>query len=590
MAVPRDRSRHRWNDRQDQYELQEMQASNRGRMDEGSAAHSKDLFGNRHHGHLQNSKSLRLDRRILRACKERLIGTLATCRARLGGALRKCIEGLTRHWMLTLFLSSITCIILVLAFPSLHYLAKPPDYGPENSTGGETGRDHSTTAFTGGSTVYHTISVYYKQFYGARPVHQQEPIAIHSTPEQTGHVQQRDLNHCLGTGPSASLSGSYFKPTSAAVRDSLQAQQMLSPSSRSASNTKISQGVRGSLGSMNLESDAKITISSCESKAALEPLGGQTDAETLAFTRWGVEILDELRRRTRRSLELGKKWCIEHTCSSAKQLKSMCHKDKAKSGPQKRECELCLQKGQRQQQELEEHCTAVAKHAFNATLIHCGILLFVINVTAIILAARMLKRRRRAKAVRILHNHAMTESEPQEKTDSVSSRRFLQCISKFGRSSKAANSRIDDKAIETRPPGNAVGLISWYKSSGKRSVIGPANPDLSGSTIQKQQKSKSLNHEISVAVTDPHERVPILPPAPPAVSSRVFSNIENAVQGSLSGAGTNNSQHDAPEMPRRFSRQSRAVSSGREQSSSEATHRRDTAVNVYNLQCLTERS
>ena len=94
-----------------------------------------------------------------------------------------------------------------------------------------------------------------------------------------------------------------------------------------------------------------------------------------------------------------------------------------------------------------------------------------------------------------------------------------------------------------------------------------------GARLQKQ-KTKPPDQTFAAEDSDSHERVPVLPPAPTGMSSRVFSEIKHMGQGSLlSGAGIYSSQQDTQGMPRRSSRQFRVVSSGSEQNPSEATHR-----------------
>ena len=175
---------------------------------------------------------------------------------------------------------------------------------------------------------------------------------------------------------------------------------------------------------------------------------------------------------------------------------------------------------------------------------------------------------------------------------SIPSCRFRLSIPWFYKSSRNTQSRADDKVKGDRSPSETVGPIPWYilgfAKSGKRSAMGPKHPTSGRSRFQKQGIDP-LDQEVTNRDSDLHERVPVLPPARPTVEPRAFSDTSNTCRGTLlSHVGDNSSKHNW--TPRRSSRQSRVASSGSEQNPSEATHRRDTAANVSNLQRLTEHS
>lgn len=573
MAGPRERSRHRRKERQEEHPLLNIQASHRRPTAEGSneagecgfvrdhtdvpSAHSEDSYDDHDHGHPLDSRALRLDRRFLKTCK----------------------EGLVKHrmWILP---ATLTCILFVCGLWAFYRSAEPSDYRTY----------HSTITVTPSSTVYITYTVHYKQFHEARPVHHQVPMAVPSNLEATGQVTGQDLSHPqIVTATSAPVSGLYLIPVSVASGDWPQTQKDSHPSSRSARNAEGSQTLQGNPSFGRSEPDDPLLLQLRGTPRNLFP--GQAYADTTSFTRWGVEVLYELRRRSRRSIYFNKRSCIKSACSPEKILNSMCNTNKTISDSfQKQECEWCWPENQRKHQEINKHCSKVSKHALNTMFIICGIFLFCTLAIAIVLATRMLRRRRRAEADCILHKH--TSTIPQEKTNSAPSCWVSLDMTNSGRSSKAKKTRVDDKATRKRSPGEAVGQKSWYKAVfakwGKLSGTGPANPAHARLKLQKKE-TKPLDQDFAIGDGD-HERVPVLPPAPPAISSQFFSDIENMGQGSLrSDPGIKNSQHDPLVMPLRSSRQSRAFSSGSEQSSSVATNRGDVGAGVYNLERLTER-
>ena len=591
MAGPRDRSRHRDRARQNQYPMQNIQPSHNSPTADSSTVHGEDSYDDRNHGHPQSSGAHHLGRRILRTCKEPLAGALRTCKERYAGALRACKEALAKHRLTTILTASVVCILFISTLWAFR------EYRHDKSTGLAMGHGQSTITVYRSSTTYITFTVHYQQFHGARPVHHQAPMAVPTNTKATGEVTSRDLSrpHVV-TSTSIPVSGLYLIPTSFPNEGWPQTQQDSHPSSRSASNTEGSQILQGSPGLENLDPEAKLLLQSRKTSVPRNVFAGQADAGTNSFTRWGVEVLYDLHRRSRRSIPFYKGWCIKHTCSPHRQLSSMCNTNKTISDSfRKQECEWCWPENQRKHQEIDNHCTGVSERALSAMLIICSIVLFCTLVIAIILATRMIRRRRGVKADRTLQKHATTASPLQEKTNSVLSHSFSpHGMLKTGRYSKPAKPKVDDNAIEKRSPSEAVGLTLWSKSafarSGNHSRIGSGNPAPGRSRLQKQ-RTKPLDQQIVIGGGNPRGSVPVLPPAPPTISSRVFSDIENMGQGKLpSGPGTNNSQYDPQIMPRRSSRPSRAVSSGSEQSPFEATHRRDAGAGLYSLQRLTERS
>ncbi len=586
MAGPRDRSRHRVGERQIQYPLQDLQATHRAPTAESSTVLGEDSYDYRDHGHRRNAGAHGSGRRVLRTCEERLAVALRACKERSAEFLRVCIEGIAKHRMTTILTASITCFLFISGLWAFR------DYGYDWSTMSGLAMGHAQPTITRtiyhSSTTYVTLTVQYNQFHGARPIHHQVPMAVPPNLETTGQVTSQDLSHPqIVTSTPVPVSGLYLIPISVTNEDWPQMRQASHSSSRAASDTEGSQTLQGSPSLEKLEPEAKRLLRSREIGAPRNLFAGQADADnTTFFTRWGVEVLYDLRRHSRRSISLYKGWCTKHACSPHKQLDSMCNTNKTISDSfRKRECEWCWPENQRKHEEIDNHCTKVSERALHVMFIICGILLFCTLVIAIVLATRMLRRRRRANADRILQNHVATASPLREKTTNVSSHWFSHAMSKFGVDSKAAKTRDDDIAIEERSPS---GL--WYKSdfakSGKRSGVGPENPAPNRLRLQKQ-RTKPLDQSIG----DLHGRVPVLPPAAPTISSQVFSDIENMGQGKVqSGLGSDDSQHGPQTIPRRSSRQSRAASSGSEQSSSEATRRRDAGAGLYNLQRLTERS
>lgn len=576
MAGPRERSRHRGKGRQEEHPLQDIKPSHRRPTAEGSieagecgfvqdhtdapSAHGEDSYDNHNHGHPLDLRAQLLDSRILKMCK----------------------EGLVKHriWILP---ATLTCVLFVCGLWAFSRSA------PSESTDFQ-----STITVTPSSTVYITYTVHYNQFHDARPVHHQAPMAVPSNLEATGQVTGQDLSHPhVKTAASAPVSGLYFMPMSFASGGWPQTQKGSHPSSRSARNTEGSQAMQGSLSFGRSEPRAQLLPQPRDLGAPRNLFPGQAGADTTSLTRWGVEVLYNWRRRSRRSIHFYKEFCIKNACSPHHQLESMCNTPRTISDSfRKQECEWCWPENQRKHQEIDRHCSEVSKRALNAMFIICGILLFCTLAIAIVSATRMLRRGRRAKADCVLHKDASTTS--QDKTNGAPSCWSSFGMSNFGRYSKA---RFDNRAMHKRSIGEAIGQKPWYKAVFARSEkplgIGPTNPAPGWLRIQKK-RTRPLDQEIAIGDGN-HERVPVLPPAPPAISSQIFSDIENMGQGSLrSDSGTNNSQHDALVMPGRSSRQSRALSrafsSSSEQSASVTTNRRDTGAGVYNLQRLTERS
>ena len=567
MAGPRERSRHRGMERQKEYEMHDIQTSHSSPTAEEFIAHDDDQFDDRNHGHPQDSGNQRLHHKIARTCTERLMGVL-----------RMCKERLAKYRMVTILATSIICTLVfggIWAACGLNRNAMPFDYGSDMDN--ERAMGHHTITVTHSSTVYLTVSLHYQQFHGARPVHHQAPMAVPSNLEATGQRTGQGVSHPpVVTATSAQVSGLYLIPMSLTDGIWPQTQQESRPSCRPPSNIEETIEMLGNPSSVKSVVEPNPLLQSRKVAAPHDLFAGQADLGTDSSTRWLVELLYDLHRRSPRDMAFYEGWCINNTCSPQKQLSSMCNTSKAISDSfQKQECEWCWPEKEKKHQEIRDHCVQVSRRALNATFIICGIFLFCTLVIAIVLATQMLRRRRRAEADRSLHKHASTASSSQEYCNSGRSHWFWH---------KAPKTRVGDTMIRKRSPGEAVGQTSWYKrvfaKSGKRLEIGSENPAPSQMRLQKQGK-RSLNQEVAIGNRKSREGVPVLPPASPAISSRIFSDIENMGQGTLLlGPDTNNSQHDPQGMPRRSSRQSRAVSSGSEQNPSLAAHRRDTGTGL----------
>ena len=339
---------------QTHYELQDMQTSHSSPMGENSTAYSENSYDDLNHGHPHNSRPRRLDGRVLRTCRDRLIGAPRLCKARLGGILRICIEVSTKYPMSTVFITSIVGILLILALRGLNPIAKPFDYGLGWSTRGAMGHYRSTTTVTGSSTLYHTIGVHYKQFYDARPVHNEAPMVAPPTAEPMGQENRHNLPYThVGTGTTASVSGLYFMPMSLTNGHWLQMQQDSHHSARPTSNTQDSRYIQRRSGIEDLEPDAKIPLHSRDTGAPRNLFTGQADTDTTSSTRWGMGVLYNVRRGGHRSLHFDKGWCIENACSPHKQLNSMCNTTKVISDSfRKQECEWCWPEDQRKHQDV----------------------------------------------------------------------------------------------------------------------------------------------------------------------------------------------------------------------------------------------
>lgn len=588
MAGPRDRSRHRGMESQNQCELQGMHPSYFSPTDEDSTTHSEDSYEDRNRGHPNDSGAHYLDLRLFRACKQRLHEILETCKAQSARILRMCVGPLTEYRIMKLLITSILCILLLLALRRRDPRAEPPGYGLNGDSGRAMEHHHFPT--TASRDVYRTIDVVNNQFHGARPVHQQAPMAVPLDLELTGQAESQHLLHLsVETATSSPVSGLYFMPVSITEGDWPQTQQETYPSSSPTTPVKGSQNLQRSQSSGKLEPQAELLLHHDKICAPRNLSADQADADPTSFTRWGVGILYALHRYSRRSPHIYRESCIANACSPQEQLISLCNATKNISDSfQKQECEWCWPESQRKHLEIEKHCTEVSKRAFNAMIIICGIFLFCIIIIATILASRMLHNIRMAKRDHMVNKNAMTASSLQKKSNGISNPQPLPRISKFSRSFDIAKSRTDGKAKKRSSSGENDGSSPWYNpilaKSKNRLGISPEGPVSGRSNLQKQ-KITPLGQDIANGNSESHERVPVLPPASSASSSRVLSEFKKIGQGSLlSDAGTNSSQYNTQGMPLRFSKQSGAVSSGSEQNPSEPTHRRDAShPNLYKL-------
>ena len=573
---------------QSQFELQDMHPSHLSPTDEGSTTHSEDSYEDRNRGHPNDSGAQYLDLRLFRACKQQLHKILETCKAQSARIPRMSVGPLTEHRMMKLLITSILCILLLLAFRGRDpRAAEPPGYG----LNGDSGRamEHHHFPIIVSRHVYRTIDVVDNQFHGARPVHHQAPIAVASDLELTGPGKRQHLLHLsVETATSSPVSGLYFMPRSITEGDWPQTQQEAHPSSSPNTHVKGSQNLQGSQSSGKFEPQAGLLLHHDKICALHNLSADQADADPTSFTRWGDNILYALHRYSHRSPHIYRESCIANACSPQEQLISMCNATKNISDSfQKQECEWCWPESQRKHLQIEKHCTEVSKRVFNAMIIICTIFLFCTVIIIIILAPRMLHNIRAAKRDHMINENATTASSLQNKSNRISKPQVLYRVSKTSRPFDIAKIRNDGKANKCSS-GENDGSIPWYKpifaKSKNRLGISPEGLVSGRSKLQKQRITP-LGQDIANGNSESHERVPVLPPASPACSSPVFSGIKNMGQGYLlSDAGTNSSQHNTQGMPLRSSKQSRAVSSGSEQNPSEPTHRRDAGrLNLYKL-------
>ena len=592
MAGPRGRSRHRSIKSQNQYQLQDMHPLHLNPMDEGSIIHSEDLYDNRNRGHPHDLGAQNLDPRLFRLCKQRLDEILETCKALSARLLRMCVGSMTTHWMMTLFMTTVLCIFLLLAFRDRDPRAGPPGRGLNGDAGRAMEHHHFPMILSRyRNTVYPTTDVVNDQFHGARPVHYRTPMAVTSKLELTGQAKrQHPLHLYVEKGMSSPVSGLYFMPVSIIEGNWPQTQQGSHPSSSPTVHVNDPQNLQGSQNSGKSEAQAELLLHHDQSNAPRNLSSDQTDADLTSFTRWGVDILYTLHRYSRRRPQIYRESCIANACSPQEQLISMCNATEDISDSfKKQECEWCWPENQRKHLEIEKHCTDVSRHAFNAMIIICGIFLFCTVVVTIILAPRMLHNIRTAKKDRMINENATVPSSLQKKTNSISKSQFPHRIFKTSRSFDVAKSKIDGKANKNCSSGENNSSNPWYKPifaySKNRSGISSKDWVSSRSKLQKQ-RTKPLDQDIANRNSESHERVPVLCPLPSAISSRVFSEVKDVGQGSLlSDAGTNSSQHNAQGMPLRFSKQPRGVSSGSEQNTSELTHRGDAGrPDLYKFQ------
>ena len=573
MAGPRERSRHRGMERQEQHELQNRQSFHHSStMLEGLNAHEEDHLDDHKIGQPQNPRAHHSDRTFSRMCKERLV------KAR--------IMILTASIILILFVYGLW------AFRHPSRSAEPSNYEPKWT--------HTTTISRPGSTVYHTV--HYQQFHHARPIHDQAAMAVSSDLEAIDRTTSQDLSHPpVMTTTVAPVPGLYFIPMPTTDGGWPQAQQYSQPSSHSASNTEKSRILQTNPDWEASETDFEALIQSPGIGTPETRVVGRADAGTTSVSRWGMDIVYRLRRRSDQRVSFYKGWCVKNACSPQKRLDSMCNTNKTITDPfRKQECKWCWPEARKMVAEIDSHCLEVSKRAFDALVIICGIFLFFMLVITMFLAIRLLRRSQKVKSGRLPDKNATNISPVQEKTNNfIPSSWVSQVTSKFGRSSKAgpARTRADHRGnagFQERSVDEANGPAPWYKVIFARladgSKFGPENPALGRSSLEKQT-TKLVDHKLDNRQGESLESVPVLPPAPPAISSQVFSDIENMGQGSLSsGSGANGSQRDPQGLPPRSSKQYRTASSSSERRGPGVAHRRDAGASLYNLKRLTERS
>ena len=574
MAGPRERSRHRGMERQEQHELQNRQSFHHSSTTlEGLNAHEEDYLDDHKLGQPQNPRAHRSDRTFSRMCKERLV------KARI----------------LTILTASVIFIVFVYGLWALRHPSRSAK--PSNSSHTWT---HTTTRTMPRSTVYHTVQ--YQQFHHARPIHDQAAMAVSSDLEANDRTTSQDLSHPpVMTTTVAPVPGLYFIPMPITDGGWPQAQQYSQPSSHFASNTEKSRTLQENPGWKASEPDSEALIQSSGIGNSGTRVVGRADAGTTSVSRWGMDILYKLRRRSGQSVSFYKGWCVKNACSPQKRLNSMCNTNKTITDPfRKQECKWCWPEAQRMVAEIDSHCLEVSRRAFDALIIICGIFLFVMLIITMLLAIRLLRRSQKVKSGRLPNQHATNISPMQEKTNNfVPSSWFSQVTSKIGRSSKAGpgRTRADDRGnagAQERSVGEANGPTPWYKVILARLADGskasPENPALGRSSLKKQT-AKLVGHKLANIQGKSLESVQVLPPAPPAISSQVFSDIENMGQGSLSsGSGANSSQRDPQGLPPRSLKQYRTGSSSSERRGPGVAHRRDAGASLYNLKRLTERS
>ena len=504
MAGPRERTRNRRTGEQDEHEMRKLRTSHHhSPTAEGSNAEDVESYDDRNHGHPRKAGAQFLDGQVLTWKKE-----------------------LTKPRMMTNKACAIFIVMVFAiwgAFYGFSHYAEPLNYG--------LAMGHLPNYPTTPHTVTHTytphITVTAENFHfaGAKPVVHQESVAVLPDVHATGQVIGQDLSHPHAlTATSSPVSGLYLLPMLSASGGWPQTQQDFDPSSRSASNSEGSQPLQGNprLGNSDPESSL-LLLQFREIGDSRNLFAGQADADTTSFTRWGMEVLYNLRRRSRENIYLYKEWCIRNACSPQKQLNSMCNRTGTISSSfRKQECEWCWPEDQRKLHEIDSHCTKVSKRALIAFIVICAIVSFCMLVIAIVLATRIVRRRRRAKAERNFPKHATITSPLQEENNSVPSHWLLHRMSRFDEPHKTAKTRNDDMAIEKPSPGETVGQTPWYRSvfakSRKRSGI--CAEGLAPSRLSSQkERTKPLDQEIAIGDENSHGRVPVLPPASPAISS-----------------------------------------------------------------------
>ena len=154
--------------------------------------------------------------------------------------------------------------------------------------------------------------------------------------------------------------------------------------------------------------------------------------EEAAFSRWGVEFLYRLHRRTAsHTLQIKKKWCIDNTCSSHHQLKDMCNetgkevgKKKNKDPFEKQECDWCWdekifpKRNITQQAKIEQHCEKVAKQSAIFLSAVCGFVFVLLLALATILTMRKFSDKKKMRASkqpqRVKENLMDPNNEPRD--------------------------------------------------------------------------------------------------------------------------------------------------------------------------------
>ena len=371
-------------------------------------------------------------------------------------------------------------------------------------------------------------------------------------------LTQPEFHHSVMQSAPSLVPGLYLLPALVTSIDPPKNQENAHPPVSSVGTTDRSQSRHHH--SAGFDHQGKDETGGHDSVAILKRSPYHGEPSATSFTRWGVEVLYALDRRSMqgvrtlmksyigntarlhkrsegaRSLQIEKGWCIDNTCSANETLNKMCNWTKSEDRFKRKECDWCWPV--KDHIAIDEHCERVSHQAAMAISIVLGLLLTSLLAITIMLVIRKLLHRHKTREDSKLQKRKLSVSPLQDSDEATKGFQSLQHKSNWGSRFKAAETRYDDTEGAQHEPTRAIGRNHWYQlifpKSRKASGGDGAVPDTSPS-CSKRVKMEALKAK------DADGQIPVLPPA---IGPPVFSSIENVGQGTLSSHRRHNHQDD----------------------------------------------